>query len=45
MPDKEKNYAEIPATAEYAEVKVGEDGVTETTLENLSNNRGDDEDV
>lgn len=42
MPDKEKDYSDIPATAEYAEAKAGEDGVTEATLENLSNNRGEE---
>ncbi len=42
MPDKEKDYSEIPATAEYAEVRAGEDGVTEETLKNLSNNRGEE---
>lgn len=42
MPNKEKDYSEIPATAEYAEVKIGDDGVTVETLKNLSNNKGDD---
>ncbi len=42
MPNAEKDYSEFPATAEYAKVEVGEDGVTAETLKNLSNNKGED---